>query len=223
MNLKHTKRVFVTGLALLTLFVGGCSKSDDAAEESTTDATTQTSQATETASSEQRASLADWEGKWVSLGALATSDEMKPYAEEAAEEHGETVEEVLAEVEEDRGTDFAGMVIGDDKIAFVDDLDAVEGTSADSGAEYTFKEAKTAQHDGHDFTWYVFEGGEGAKHKYVLLMELHGEESLAHFHMRYGNTVDEALNADDHWYPTFVNPDEGTAEQLAETIFHHHH
>lgn len=175
-------------------------------------------------SSQQEASLADWEGTWVSLSEIATQDNMRPYAEEAAQEHGETIDQVLEEVDEARATDFAGMVVSADKIAFVDEMSDVESASADDGGDYTFSAAEVATSGDHEFTWFVFEGGEGAKYKYVLLMPLHGEESLAHYHMRYGDDLDSLLNPDnDAWFPTMVNPDEATDEQLGEVIFHHHH
>ncbi|MDP9805706.1 zinc transport system substrate-binding protein [Trueperella bonasi] len=231
---KNFRRIAIAASAALALTLTACSDSEGkqapeettaaAAEETSAEAKEEETKSSEPAESERSASLADWEGEWVSLGAVAHTDAMKPHAEEAAKEHGETLEEVLAEVDEARKTDFAGMVISDDKINFVADLDAVEGAKANEGFEYTFKETVTGEHDGHNFEWFVFEGEDGAPHKYVLLMELHGEETLAHFHMRYGDTIEAAsTGADDHWYPTFVQAGEGTDEQIAETLFHHHH
>ncbi|WP_257158706.1 metal-binding protein ZinT [Corynebacterium cystitidis] len=232
----RSRRVQIAVLAASALVLAGCAESEEGADGATTTAeetVTTTTAADDTASSESetksdsdtqsKATLADWEGEWVSLGALAKTDEMKPFAEEAAEEHGESVEEVLEEVDEARATDFAGMVIDADHIAFFDTIEEVSGGSAEDGHKYTFSESIEDEHDGNAFTWFVFEGDEGAPHKYVLLMPLHGEETLAHYHMRYGDSVDEAMNADDHWYPTFIAPGEGSDEQIAETLFHHHH
>ncbi|WP_257161589.1 metal-binding protein ZinT [Corynebacterium cystitidis] len=232
----RSRRVQIAVLAASALVLAGCAESEEGADGATTTAeetVTTTTAADDTASSESetksdsdtqsKATLADWEGEWVSLGALAKTDEMKPFAEEAAEEHGESVEEVLEEVDEARATDFAGMVIDADHIAFFDTIEEVSGGSAEDGYKYTFSESIEDEHDGNTFTWFVFESDEGAPHKYVLLMPLHGEETLAHYHMRYGDSVDEAMNADDHWYPTFIAPGEGSDEQIAETLFHHHH
>ncbi|SER77748.1 ZinT/AdcA family metal-binding protein [Corynebacterium cystitidis] len=234
----RSRRVQIAVLAASALVLAGCAESEEGADGATTTAeetVTTTTAADDTASSESetksdsdsdtqsKATLADWEGEWVSLGALAKTDEMKPFAEEAAKEHGESVEEVLEEVDEARKTDFAGMVIDADHIAFFDTIEEVSGGSAEDGYKYTFSESIEDEHDGNTFTWFVFEGDEGAPHKYVLLMPLHGEETLAHYHMRYGDSVDEAMNADDHWYPTFIAPGEGSDEQIAETLFHHHH
>ena len=224
----RSRRVAVAGIAALTLLAAGCSDAGDTASEATDKATSAAAEATSAAASESKesqseASLADWDGTWISLGAYAKSDAMKPFAEDAAKEHGETVDQVLSEVEQKRKADFAGMVIGDDKINFVDDMDKVTDAKADEGYEYKFVEAKDVKTDEHEFTWFVFEGSEGAPHKYILLMPLHGEETLAHFHMRYGDTVDEAMNAEDDWYPTFIQEGSATDEQIAETLFHHHH
>ncbi|WP_448852171.1 ZinT/AdcA family metal-binding protein [Corynebacterium sp. 335C] len=239
----RTRRMAVAGMAALAMFAAGCSDTADKAGEVAGNATSAAAEAageatsaaasaadkatgseeTSESKSEDKASLADWDGNWISLGAYAKTDKMKPFAEEAAKEHGETVDQVLAEVEEARKADFAGLVIGDDKINFVDSVDGVEGASASEGVEYTFVESKDVKTDEHEFTWFIFEGGEGAPHKYVLLMPLHGEETLAHFHMRYGDTIEEAMNADEGWFPTFIPAGEATDEQIAETLFHHHH
>ena len=49
-----------------------------------------------------------------------------------------------------------------------------------------------------------------------MLMPVHGEEELVHFHMRYGKSLDE-LEKQDKWYPTFVKP-ESTMDQIADEV-----
>ncbi|VEI12974.1 ZinT/AdcA family metal-binding protein [Trueperella bialowiezensis] len=216
--------------AALALGMTACSNDDGGKEETTAPetsapATEETTEATDgNGGDKAEATLADWEGTWVSLDAISKKDSMKPHAEEAAKEHGETYEEIMEEVGETLETDFAGFVVDAERINFFDGLDDADATKAADGGEYKFTEVKVGKHDDHEFSWFIFEGGEGAKYKYVALMELHGEESLAHFHMRYGDDLDAVVNPDnDHWFPTFVNPKEGTDEQLAEVIFHHDH
>ncbi len=172
---------------------------------------------------DQKASLGDWEGTWLSLGAYAHHPELAEPMKQAAAEHGETVEDIKKEISEARDADFEGLVIDDDTITFVTkeaDLDDPK----EEGASYTFSESKDVNDGEHSYTWFIFEGDKDAPYKYVYLMPLHGEETLAHFHMRYGDDKDEILNHQpEGWFPTFVDPTETTTEQVAETLLHHDH
>lgn len=237
MTTARTARLAAASLAAAALVLAGCSTDDGAddaattATETATSATTETATETETSAaaeegvkdSDQKASLADWDGTWKSLGAYVDDPEMQDPMQDAADEHGESTDEIRAEIDESRGADFEGLVIEGDKIAFIADAADLDTADASEGVEYTFVGAKDVTTAEHEFTWFIFEGGEGAPHKYVLLMPLHGEESLAHFHMRYGDTIEEALDAPEGWFPTFVDPKEATDEQIAETLFHHDH
>ncbi len=48
------------------------------------------------------------------------------------------------------------------------------------------------------------------------MMPVHGEEELTHFHMRYGNSVDELMSKET-WFPTFVAPS-STIDQIKDEI-----
>lgn len=82
--------------------------------------------------------------------------------------------------------------------------------------KYKYKEMVTAKHGNFDTEWYAFEAEEDGDYQVLLMMPVHGEEALTHFHLRHGNSVEELLAMED-WYPTFVKPN-STYDQLYEEI-----
>lgn len=65
--------------------------------------------------------------------------------------------------------------------------------------------------------WDQFEAtSKDAKYPVLIMMPIHGEESLTHFHMRYGKNIDELLKKD-KWFPTYVKPST-TTDQLIDEI-----
>lgn len=159
--------------------------------------------------------LSDWEGIWNNMGAYLEDEELEVAFEDLAEREELSVEEAKENYMEDRKVEFNGFIVEGNKAMFLDDFKENDGEVIEE-AEYEYKETVIAKHGNFDTEWYSFESkGDGA-YKYLLLMPVHGEEALTHFHLRYGDSVEELLELED-WYPTFVRPD-STYDQLYEEI-----
>lgn len=169
--------------------------------------------------SDNKASLADWEGTWESLSAYFDDPELEESFAEHAEEHGESVEEVKEEFEETKGTEFDVMTVDDDTVTFIADKDA---DASESAVAYDLSAAYDVVDGDLEYTWFIFEAGDDASYPYLALMPQHGEESLVHFHMRYGDDVDAMLE-ESEWFPVLIK--EGTADldMIEEEIFEHAH
>ncbi|OFU52321.1 ZinT/AdcA family metal-binding protein [Corynebacterium sp. HMSC11E11] len=242
----HAKKFssVIAGLVVTTsLTLAACSGDDtpDAASTASEAASSASAMASETASeaataseygegvteSTKKASLSDWNGSFRGFNSYFGEDFVREAMDEAAEEHGETTDEMLAELEESRGADFEALVVDEDEITFVKsamDLD----NPGEEAVKYTFDKALDVKTDQHEFTWFIFKAEGDADHEYIALMPLHGEEALAHFHMRYGSSIEEILDPamqgqSDDWYPTFVDPETATEDQIVESVVHHDH
>ncbi|WP_051866893.1 ZinT/AdcA family metal-binding protein [Corynebacterium atypicum] len=207
------------GALALTLTLTGCSSSGDSSAPSSSQAAT-SAQATSssTATQDKKASMADWEGAWTSMGSVVDNPEYAADFEKAAKEKGKTTDELKKEFGEVVKADFGGLKITDNMVTFVKDPKSVDNP-AEEGYEYKFSDSKEVDHHGKKLSWYIFEATGNAPHKYVMMLPLHGEEALEHFHMRYGDSVDEMFGdlAKD-WYPTFYNAKTATHDQIAEEI-----
>lgn len=217
---------FAALTAAAALAITGCSN-DSADDAQTTEATT-IQQTTPAATpedgiveSDKKSTLADWEGAWEATSAYFDTPEVQAEIAEHAAEHGETEAEFREELEEGSGTEFDGIVVGDGTITFVANLEDL-GSPSESAHEYTFSKAYDIVDGNSSFTWHIYEGAADAPYKYVALMPQHGEESLVHFHMRYGDDVDKLLN-DDDWYPVMVKKDTADLDMIMEEIFEHAH
>ena len=121
-----------------------------------------------------------------------------------------------AELKEKRSCEFHGLKIEGDTVSFLDGFES-EGGAEIAKATYECVDSKKVMHGGHELEWDVFKAKEAdAKYPVLLMMPVHGEEELTHFHMRYGNDVDELMGKDD-WYPTFVAPS-STIDQIKDEI-----
>lgn len=171
--------------------------------------------------------LADWEGPWNSLTYYFDMDEVQAEFEHMAEEHGATADEEKAELEEKRKTDFNYIEISEDSIAFYNVEPVAPGEELDedkkeevANNKYEFVTAHEMEHGGSKMYWYEFKAvEEDAKYPVVLLMDVHGEEEVPHYHLRFGDDAEELLKEED-WYPIFVQP-ETTMDQVSEIIGHH--
>ena len=85
-------------------------------------------------------------------------------------------------------------------------------------AEYAYKESVEMEHGGKKYYFHVFETDTEGLDKYLMLMDVHGEDTLAHFHAKIGNDIDQMIGRED-WYPTFVRPD-ADEELIAGEIAH---
>ncbi|MDO5738260.1 MAG: ZinT/AdcA family metal-binding protein, partial [Eubacteriales bacterium] len=211
------KRIFALLMALsLLVFFAGCETKEVLNEEKPTEVDVENDVEDEES---DEISIADWEGEWNSLGAYLEDEGLQDTFAHMAEEHGESVEEVKAEIAEDYGLPFGAMKIEGKQVTFIDGK-AEDGKEIET-VSYNFVKSHEMSHGGHSFFWHIFEAEGDASYKILFMMPVHGEESVAHLHMRFGDDIAELL-AKEEWYPTFVKPST-TTEQLAEVFAHHDH
>ena len=212
--MKSLKRLLVVGVLVLSLFLVACNGSADSPEPQPKDSQQQEQPQPQLPA----ASLADWEGTWRNMVSFLSEDDeaLREALEDVAEDQDMTVEEYI-EHEKEESVPFEKMVIDSnaETITFYDLYKDTEGKSA----KYTFIEALEFTHGGSTFYWYVFETRDASDYPVVLLMEIHGEENMAHFHVRAGKSVDEAMK-DEHWYPTFMD-ENIPLSMIAEELEHH--
>lgn len=220
--MKNNKKIALTALLSLGLILAACQK--DAANTKTTEDTKVESKVEEKTMEEDKpeeveadqASMADWEGEWNNMGGYLEKTEIqeafKTLAEKEKTDEASAKEAYLKK----RKCDFGGLEIKGDHVKFLKDFPDAKGEVIGE-ADYTFKEKIEAEHAGHKLEWDVFEAkSEDAPYKVLLMMPIHGEESLTHFHMRYGNDK-ESLLKEEGWYPTFVKPS-STDQQIIDEI-----
>ena len=163
-----------------------------------------------------KTTLAGWKGTWNDFSSYLDKDEVADAYDEAAKMNKTTAEDVKAELKEKRSCEFHGLKIEGDTVSFLDGFESEGGTEI-AKATYECVDSKKVMHGGHELEWDVFKAKEAdAKYPVLLMMPVHGEEELTHFHMRYGNDVDELMGKDD-WYPTFVAPS-STIDQIKDEI-----
>ena len=190
--------------------------------------------------------LLDWEGEFINVASFLDEDDLQEGLQEISDDHGVTVEEFKEEYIEHSGTAFKGLKFQDNAILFydcrvTDEAEPVYRIAYDYLATYQGLQGN------HPFEWYVFEAKElpeveadtddvdeeaDAKAdedqddnfdpqelKYIALMPIHGEELLAHFHIRYASEIDELWEAED-WYPVMVSA-AIQDEQMVAMLDHH--
>ena len=224
--MKNNKKIALTALLSLGLILAACQK--DAADTKTKEDTKAETKVEETAKDEkpaenekpaeeaEQASIADWEGEWNNMGGYLEKaeiqDAFKTLAEKEKTDEASAKEAYLKK----RKCDFGGLEIAGDHVKFLKEFPDAKGEVIGE-ADYTYKEKIEVEHGGHKLEWDVFEAkSEDAPYKVLLMMPIHGEESLTHFHMRYGDDKDSLLK-EEGWYPTFVKPS-STDQQIIDEI-----
>lgn len=224
--MKNNKKIALTALLSLGLILAACQK--DAADTKTKEDTKAETKVEETAKDEkpaenekpaeeaEQASIADWEGEWNNMGGYLEKaeiqDAFKTLAKKEKTDEASAKEAYLKK----RKCDFGGLEIKGDHIKFLKEFPDAKGEVIGE-ADYTYKEKIEVEHGGHKLEWDVFEAkSEDAPYKVLLMMPIHGEESLTHFHMRYGDDKDSLLK-EEGWYPTFVKPS-STDQQIIDEI-----
>ncbi|QWT18315.1 ZinT/AdcA family metal-binding protein [Collinsella sp. zg1085] len=178
--------------------------------------TSQGSAPMQKAPAKTKVSLADWEGTWNGFHGYLDNPELDSTYEEVAGRDSKKADEVKAEIKKKVAADFTGITIKGDKISFLDGFEK-DGGKELSSATYSFVESRKVTHGGAELEWDIFKANEAdAPYPYMVLMPVHGEEELVHFHLRYGNSIDDIMARDD-WYPTFVAPS-STMGQIKEEI-----
>ena len=164
----------------------------------------------------EKVSLSDWEGKWNSMEGYLDKEEVQDAFKTLAEKENTDQETAKKAYLEKRKCDFKGLEIEGEKVKFYQEFPE-DSSKESSEVEYKFIDKKEVKHGSHMLEWDIFEAvSPDAEYKYLLMMPIHGEESLTHFHMRYGNDVDELLEKDG-WFPTFVKPNT-TDSQIIDEI-----
>lgn len=160
-------------------------------------------------------SLSDWEGEWNDMGGYLDKDEVQSAFKTLAEKEKVDEKEAKENYLKKRKCDFGGLEIKDNKIKFLKDFPDKKGEVI-SESEYKYIEKQEVEHGGHKLEWDIFEAvNDDAPYKFILMMPIHGEESLTHFHMRYGDDKDKLLK-DEGWFPTFVKPNTTDAQIIDE-------
>ena len=173
-------------------------------------------EAKDSSESSEEVSMADWEGDWNNMGSYLEKEEVQPAFKTLAEKESMDEKEAKEGYLKKRKCDFNGLSIKGDHVKFLKDIPEANGEVAGE-ADYEFVESVAVEHGGHKLEWDVFKAkSDDAPYKVLLMMPIHGEESLTHFHMRYGDDKDSLLK-EEGWYPTFVKPN-STIQQIIDEI-----
>lgn len=202
----------------MAFFLGGCGEKDDGETSVQGSTPVESSEPAETSepAEDGEVTLAEWEGAWNSIDAYADEEELAATFEEVAEKEGQTKDEAIAAFKEKRKCEFKGIKFEGDKVTFLDGFEDADGKEIDS-SEYEYVKTHEAEHDGGQAQWHEFKAkNDDAKYPVLLLMPVHGEEEVIHFHLRYG-TDGEELMAKDDWYPTLIKPST-TMDQLKAEV-----
>lgn len=160
--------------------------------------------------------LSDWNGEWNSVAAFMDEKEVHEELEEKAKEENISLEEAMKQAKEENAFPFDALKIEGEKITFYDGI--IGKGSEKLVVDYTFKEAIPMEHGGHTMYWYAFETKEEGIDPYLILLPIHGEDILAHWHARLGKDLDEMVNRESD-IGTFVRPSapmDLIAEELVE-------
>ena len=166
--------------------------------------------------STQSVSLKKWEGTWNDMSRYLDDEKLNSAYERLAKQTNTTVDEAKKTYKEKRKCEFGGLKIEGDTVTFLDNFANKDGKEV-SKSDYTFVKTHTTKHGKHDLTWYEFKAKDtNAKYPVLMLMDLHNDEELKHFHFRYGSDANKILEGDS-WFPAVVSPD-STLEQIEEEI-----
>lgn len=206
-----------SGLTIaLAATIAGCSGPEAKKPETQSQATQSQMQSQASDTKDAEKTLKGWEGTWNNFVNYLDDKELDSAYAEKAKEAGKAPEDIKNELKERRAAEFAGLEIKGDTISFLDGFKD-KGGKETTKATYKFVKSHKVQHGGKELEWDVFEAQEkDAKYPVLLLMPVHGEEELVHFHMRFGANADELLKKDG-WFPTFVKP-ESTMDQIADEV-----
>lgn len=223
--MKKGNKVAITTILSLGLLLSACqnggAKKDNASTEKP--AIEESAETKNDASSEKNkeeakseVSLADWQGKWNSMSGYLDKEEVQEGFKTLAKKENKDEETAKKDYLEKRKSDFGGLEIEGNKAKFYNEFPD-EGKKPIAEVEYKYIDKKEVKHGSHMLEWDIFEAtSDNAEYKYLLMMPIHGEESLTHFHMRYGNDKDELLKQES-WFPTFVKPNT-TDQQIIDEI-----
>lgn len=218
--MKNNFKFLAVFLLCLTLLVGCGKKEGNAAANEKNNKTNVESDANKNQGSEEESNssvtLADWEGTWNSIEGYLDAEEVQGAYEALGKKDGKSAEEAKAAYKEKRHSDFLGIKIEGNNVTFLDNFEDKDGKAIET-SEYELINEHKVKHGNYDLEWFVFKSkNPDSKYPILLMMPVHGEEELIHFHMRYGSDENELLGMD-NCYPTYVKPN-STMEQIAGEI-----
>lgn len=223
--MNNLKRFLLAGLIVLTGLTTACSKPAEKAAEPKAEVKQETK--AEEKQEEKKddheeikkedVSLDMWKGDWNSIDAYYDDPVVKEAIEKAAKEQNISVEEFIANIDARRKTEYKGLTIDGDTITFYDGK-VGEGKEIAS-AKFVLKEILEVPHGSKTLNWFVFETDSKDVKPLVALMQIHGEEHLAHYHTRFADSIEEIKDKDSKLYPTYIRTStssEDVAEELTE-------
>ncbi|MCI5642618.1 MAG: ZinT/AdcA family metal-binding protein [Peptoniphilus sp.] len=158
----------------------------------------------------QDVALSDWSGEWNSIANYIDDAGLKGAYEEVAKRDNITEEQAKKNFADHVAVDFGAMKVDEDSITFF----SKPGGEEIEKANFKYVDKHPMEHGGKTLYWYEFSSN--GKYPTILMMPVHGEDHMPHFHLRVGGTAEEML-AKDTWYPTFVSPTV-TIDQVYEEV-----
>ncbi len=157
---------------------------------------------------EDATGLDSWQGKWLSSEKCLEYPEIRPALQKIAAAAGENVteEDVVRFLSEMYETSFGALDVQGKEIAFYEK----DGITEIAKYEYCIAGMEETKFGEHTVRWYKLEteNPDAGNFKRIIATEVHshGEESLGHWHMRYGSEDFEALmnNKPAMWWPTLI-------------------
>lgn len=158
----------------------------------------------------QDVSLSDWSGEWNSIANYIDDEGLKGAYEEVSKRDNITEEQAKKNFSDHVAIDFGAIKVDDESITFF----SKPGGEEIEKANFKYVDKHPMEHGGKTLYWYEFSSDR--KYPTILMMPVHGEDHMPHFHLRVGKTAEEMLAKDD-WYPTFVSPTV-TIDQVYEEV-----
>ncbi|MGF0095062.1 ZinT/AdcA family metal-binding protein [Peptoniphilus sp. SGI.035] len=158
----------------------------------------------------QDVALSDWSGEWNNIASYIDDAGLKGAYEEVAKRDNITEEQAKKNFSDRVAVDFGAMKVDEDSITFF----SKPGGEEIEKANFKYVDKHPMEHGGKTLYWYEFSSD--GKYPTILMMPVHGEDNMPHFHLRVGGTAEEML-AKDNWYPTFVSPTV-TIDQVYEEV-----
>ena len=229
--MKNAKRFLTLALALtlVSSMMFACKKNEEPAkEEPKTEAAADTTEEKTEEQAEDKSeekteapsedvTLEMWAGDWNSINAFYDDPVVKEAIENKAKEEGISADDYIKGIEERRATDYKGLHVEGDTITFYDGKIG-EGKEI-AKAEYKLVDTIEVPHGNKTLNWFVFETDSKDVKKYMALMQIHGEEHLAHYHTRYTDNLDDIKDQDSKLFPTYIRTSvdsQDIAEELTE-------
>lgn len=217
--MNKIKMLALVGVMSAALLLNGCGAQKDAPKEENKQTEQKQEEKKDDSSKadekKEEVSLSDWNGEWNNMGSYLEKPEVQGAFKTLAKKENVDEKKAKEDYLKKRECEFNGLKIEGNKITFTSKIPSENGEKLAEN-EYKYVEKKAVKHGTHMLEWDVFEATDAnAKYKVLLMMPIHGEEELTHFHMRYGNDKEELFNKEG-WFPTFVKPNTTDKQIIGE-------